>query len=543
MKKFILTSIFYLLLVVILQGQQVPRDQVVIEVGTGTWCQYCPGAAMAIEDLLNNGYNVAAIKYHSGDSYQTPASIARINYYNITGFPTAWFDGTYNVVGGSNNQSMYPYYLPYVNQRNSVLSSFTLSISGNCTGLQYNVTIQANKVASYNQNNLRLHLALTESHIPEFWQGQSEVNHAMRIMVPDYNGTLLDFSSQNQQTVNLTFNADPSWEIQNCELIAFLQNPTTKEIVQGTKIPLMNVLPTLDHDLGLRSLTNIPADACQEWLKPVLVMANYGSQNVQNATLQVKINEVPFIVNWSGNLPYLGRDTFELDTLHFSLAGTNQVIARVLTVNGQPDQNAVNDSLIIQFTEATQYYKSPVTLVLKTDNNPQETTWELVNSHGEVLYTGGPYQEPNKLFFVNMNLSPNDCYRFVIHDAGKNGICCSHGSGLYKLVDVNNQTIISGKDFLMSESTDFKTGTATVLLEQDLKQELFYTLEQRTLRVYSNNNIPVEVVLFDLSGKSILSGLLTAGIAEINLQNQPRGIYILQLVQGTKIKHYKIVLE
>lgn len=542
MKKLLFSSCLLFLLIAS-QAQQVPRDQVVIEVGTGTWCQYCPGAAMAIEDLLNNGYNVAAIKYHSGDSYQTPASIARINYYNITGFPTAWFDGIYNVVGGSNNQSMYPYYLPYVNQRNAVLSSFTLNISGSCTGLQYDVTIQANKVAAYSQSSLRLHLALTESHIPEFWQGQSEVNHAMRIMVPDHNGTLLDFNSQSQHTVNLSFNADPSWEIQNCELIAFLQNPVTKEIVQGTKIPLMNLLPTLNHDLGLRSLTNIPATACQGWVKPVLVLANYGSQNVQNATLRVKINETPYIINWYGNLPYLGRDTFELDTIPFNLAASNLISARILTVNGQPDQNATNDSLVKQFSETTQFFIAPITLVLKTDNRPQETTWELVNSNGDVLYSGGPYQDPNKLFFVNMNLSVNDCYRFVIHDAGKNGICCSNGSGLYKLVDYSNQTIVSGKDFLMSETTDFKTGTATALTEFEPQNELSYLLLHRNLRISRIENTPVKLELFDLSGRKQISTLLEAGTDEINLENQPRGTYILHLMQGARISHHKIVLE
>ena len=40
----------------------VPRNLVVVEVATGTWCQYCPGAAMGCHDLLNNGHPVAIIK-------------------------------------------------------------------------------------------------------------------------------------------------------------------------------------------------------------------------------------------------------------------------------------------------------------------------------------------------------------------------------------------------------------------------------------------------------------------------------------------------
>ncbi|HOH47413.1 MAG TPA: hypothetical protein PLX59_06185, partial [Candidatus Cloacimonadota bacterium] len=47
----------------------VPRELVVVEVGTGTWCGYCPGAAMGCHDLLENGHAVAVVKNHNGDSY------------------------------------------------------------------------------------------------------------------------------------------------------------------------------------------------------------------------------------------------------------------------------------------------------------------------------------------------------------------------------------------------------------------------------------------------------------------------------------------
>ena len=36
-------------------SQAVQRNQVVLEIGTGTGCQYCPGAAMGAHDLLTYG--------------------------------------------------------------------------------------------------------------------------------------------------------------------------------------------------------------------------------------------------------------------------------------------------------------------------------------------------------------------------------------------------------------------------------------------------------------------------------------------------------
>ena len=89
MKRILSTLTILTLFISLTLGQQVPREMVVLEIGTGTWCQYCPGSAMGADDLIENGFDVAVIEYHSGDEYQTTQSQARVNYYNITGFPTA----------------------------------------------------------------------------------------------------------------------------------------------------------------------------------------------------------------------------------------------------------------------------------------------------------------------------------------------------------------------------------------------------------------------------------------------------------------------
>lgn len=117
MKKQLSLVISVLLVSLISIAQQVPRNLVVVEIGTGTWCQYCPGAAMGADDLIANGYDVAIIENHNGDPYANNYSNARNNYYGVPGFPTAYFDGLNSVVGGSNTESMYPYYFPKVNQR------------------------------------------------------------------------------------------------------------------------------------------------------------------------------------------------------------------------------------------------------------------------------------------------------------------------------------------------------------------------------------------------------------------------------------------
>lgn len=212
------------------------KNNVVLEIGTGTWCQYCPGAALGADDLVENGKNVAVIEYHNGDNYVNDFSDPRIDYYGISGFPTAVFDGTLMFIGGDHTQSMYEYYLPLYEQMMAKKTPFSIEIAGSHTGNDYSVVVTADKHAPITYNNLVAHLVITESNIPENWQGQTELDFVERLMTPGLNGTPLDFSQTNHIEIPLTFTLDPSWVTENCEIVAFIQNLDNKEIYQGIKV-------------------------------------------------------------------------------------------------------------------------------------------------------------------------------------------------------------------------------------------------------------------------------------------------------------------
>jgi hypothetical protein len=180
------------------QAQRAPLDNitrnlVVVEIGTGTWCTYCPGAAMGADDLVENGHPVAIIENHNGDSYANQYSNARNSFYGITSYPTAKFDGITTVPGGSHTQSMYGSYLPRVNQRLEAATpfdiDFTLTDNGNSN---YTVSVDVSKVGDYS-NDVVLHVFITESGIQQNWQGQTHLEFVNRLMVPNQNGTALDF--------------------------------------------------------------------------------------------------------------------------------------------------------------------------------------------------------------------------------------------------------------------------------------------------------------------------------------------------------------
>jgi PKD repeat protein len=252
MKKTIL-SLCFVLLALFNFAQQVPRELVLVEIATGTWCYYCPGAAMAADDLIANGDPVAIIENHNGDNFDNTYSNYRNDvYYNVPGFPTGIFDGRNQYANGNHTQSLYPQYIAKVNSRMTVPTSFLLDISGSNEGDVYTVNVEIQKVADYQDENLVVHLALTESDIQFNWQGMTECNFVNRLMVPDKMGTAFTMATGETLTVPLTFTFNNSWVKDNCELIAWVQNNTTKEVMHCAKIMV--------NDLAIPMMADFAAD-------------------------------------------------------------------------------------------------------------------------------------------------------------------------------------------------------------------------------------------------------------------------------------------
>ncbi|MEL6653781.1 MAG: hypothetical protein AAFQ87_23545, partial [Bacteroidota bacterium] len=148
-----------------LNAQTQPRNKVVIEVFTGTWCTFCPGWALATDDYKANGDKVAVVKYHINDPYQTSAGVARDGYYNSQGYPTHIFDGTDQGAGGSASQSQYN--SSYNRYQSAVGVGSPVAIEMYWEYDSINVSIDAfvvvEQVASLTAGAPVLHFAVTES--------------------------------------------------------------------------------------------------------------------------------------------------------------------------------------------------------------------------------------------------------------------------------------------------------------------------------------------------------------------------------------------
>ncbi len=243
------------------------KTMVVAEKGTGTWCQYCPGAALALDSLheVHNG-SLAVIANHNGDDFTTTESDYRNIYYGVPGYPTVIFGGTRRNVGGAGCGSDWTgLYNTYESLYNEVLSDYTglemTGISWVDNGGTITATARTKYLTSTYNTALRTFFVLTESHISYAWQDcMDSLQFVMRKMYPDslgmifYDGTTAPTAGmvvENQVSFTI-----PSGVVQaNCELVAFVQDPITKEIFAAAVVPMdpsISALPGEERE-------NIPA--------------------------------------------------------------------------------------------------------------------------------------------------------------------------------------------------------------------------------------------------------------------------------------------
>ncbi len=248
MKK--LFTLLFLFSAVALFSQQVDRQKVVVEVGTGTWCPSCPAVVDILHNFIDQGLEIAIVEYHNNDSYTNPASIVRENYYSFPWFPTTYYDSNHIGYDDWATQSVH---FQYYEDRMNTPSSFTASIDPELVGDVLSGTVTIDKIAEYNGTNLVVHVVVTESDIPEVWQGETELDHVERAMFPDGHGTVVDFSSSDQVVVDFSFDLDPTWVKEKCEITFFIQDNDTKEILQGDFIDVESIILSNGDDISIQN--------------------------------------------------------------------------------------------------------------------------------------------------------------------------------------------------------------------------------------------------------------------------------------------------
>lgn len=210
--------------------------------------------------------------------------------------------------------------------------------------------------------------------------------------------------------------------------------------------------PTISLDASVSAIVEPVGATCANSITPVVTLTNHGSTTLNSVQINYNIdgggNQT---FNWSGSLGTNQSVNVTLATMNVT-GGNHTFNASTNAPNGGADENNANNASSSTFSVVIA--DSFIQMLINTDNYGSEITWDLENSGGTVLYSGGPYSN-NVQIYEELCVEEGECYTFTIYDEEDDGICCGFGQGSYSLADQNDISITTGGEYGSSEVTQF----------------------------------------------------------------------------------------
>ncbi|WP_426090446.1 M43 family zinc metalloprotease [Flavobacterium sp. DSR3-2] len=289
-------------------------------------------------------------------------------------------------------------------------------------------------------------------------------------------------------------------------------------------------------------VVNLNIVSCNNTFAPVIKIVNKGSTALTKASINYGIDNTNLqTYNWTGNLATNGTQDVTLNSLT-TTGGNHNFSSTIISANGTADQNSSNDNSTINFDITKNYSTNTVILTLQLDHYGTETTWNLTNSAGTILYKGGPYTDsavtsplpaPIKTSFDLVN---NECYTFTIFDTDNDGICCDYGEGSYTLSTPADEIIATGGAFDATDSKSFAIGSLTRADVENLNLVYLYpNPTSNLLNIVVGNKLetPENYSIINTSGQIIKSKKIESEEdLRVNVSNLSQGIYFLKLSKG-----------
>jgi hypothetical protein len=207
-------------------------------------------------------------------------------------------------------------------------------------------------------------------------------------------------------------------------------------------ITAAEVAPTLANipnpTASLKSIVNSFNVCPGEQITPRVKVSNSGAAITALAFSSAINGGTPVVYNWTGNIPAFGSAEIDLPAMSFTALATNNLVSTITSVNAGAGILGTPVSQTKAITMSTNSVSTQIVVKVTCDRYGTETTWDIKNSAGATVASGGPYTDgaANGTFpqpDVNVTLANNDCYHVFLNDAYGDGFDSGYGNGNFAI--------------------------------------------------------------------------------------------------------------
>lgn len=291
-----------------------------------------------------------------------------------------------------------------------------------------------------------------------------------------------------------------SWNPQNSDssnqLKYWLDPAATNATFVNGYDPSGNVPAQVDP--ALSATAGVSGTFCNGTITPSVTLSNGGALTLTTVTINYGFDgQNNLSYTWNGSLAQWQSTTITLPAANLG-SGTHTFTATVNNPNTGNDENINNNTQNNTFTVVIN--GQAVLLDLTLDCYGSETSWELTDQAGTVLFSGSGYPD-NAPGLISETWCLNaGCYIFTIND--------SYGDGIYGLpwCDSSGNVIISAQG-------DSLTGISSEASDFGDQAQLNFCIEENSLQGLEN----IQINLYPNPGKTIIYGVASSNLTKINL--------------------------
>jgi len=464
------------------------NKNVVLEEFTGIYCTYCPDGHKIAQQIKDaNPSRVVLVNIHTG-GYAAPSGSDpdfRTNYgsaiagqANLAGYPagtvnrhqfsmtqnggTAMSRGDW---GTAANQEF------AVSSPVNVAATATWDVGANQISIYVEAYYTANSSASANS----LNVAILESNVPGPQTGgttynptnfDSEGNYLHQHMLRDFvtgqwgvsvSPTTTGSFYSNTFTYPIPANYNGIVPELSEITVAVYMAEGQQEVLTGVEVPLTATNIPTQNNSALIDVEDL-GSYCGTSASPTITIRNMGSSTLTSLDINYDINGGGSgLYQWTGSLNFYEKEDVTLPLIAYTPMGTNTINVSTSNPNGVVDNDLSNDLGSSSFSDAPEATSTTVFFELKTDQYGSETSWDVKDAGGNVLYSSSTTYGNSTVYNETWSFPNNGCYKFTIYDTYGDGIL---SPGYYRLTS-NSVIIVSGGVFGTIEEKPFEeTGGA-----------------------------------------------------------------------------------